>query len=538
MIRINQIKLTPEESKNPEVLLKEKICKILRIKPDEIHSFQIVRRSIDARKKDLIQVIYACDIESPKEGSLRNNKKLSKNVSFFNKVTYQPKVTGRKELRHRPVIVGFGPAGIFSALMLARAGFCPVVYERGASIEERSKKISDFWENGNFYPDGNAQFGEGGAGTFSDGKLNSSIHDKIGRTSFVLQTFVEHGADPQILYDAKPHIGTDILKKVIVSIRKEIQALGGQVHFHSQVMDFSFENQKIKKIKVNDTWIPVEVCILAIGHSARDTFHCLYEKQVAMEAKPFAVGVRIQHPQKMINQDQYGEKYRDFFGAAPYKLTYTAKDKRGVYSFCMCPGGYVVNASSEENKLCINGMSNHNRESENANSALVVTVRPEDFKENTLFAGMHFQEELEEKAYLAGHGKIPVQLYGDFKEKKPSVSYGNIHPVFLGLYEFADVRGIFPEFIGDDLEEAIEYFEGKLPGYASKDAILAGVESRTSSPIRILRDEGLSSLGNQGLYPCGEGAGYAGGITSAAVDGLKVYEAIIKDYQAGSLMKK
>ena len=373
------------------------------------------------------------------------------------------------------------------------------------------------------------QFGEGGAGTFSDGKLNTLVKDKWHRGKKVFDILVENGAPKEILYEHKPHIGTDLLRKVIINIRNKIISMGGEIRYRSLLTDISISEGKLVGVVVNgEEKISCSVMVLAIGHSARDTFSWLYEKGVTMRGKPFAVGIRIQHPQKLINENQYGVKYAGLLGAASYKLTYTTKDSRGVYSFCMCPGGYVVNASSEAGRLAINGMSNHARDTENANSALIVTVGPKDFGSFPL-AGMEFQRKLEECAFTAGDGKIPVQLFQDFLDGKVSTQFASVAPVFKGAVSFADLNQVLPTYVSSSLKEAIAYFDKKIAGYARKDAILAGVESRTSSPIQIERNhEGQANI--LGLYPCGEGSGYAGGITTAAMDGLKIAESIIQKY--------
>ena len=423
-------------------------------------------------------------------------------------------------------------------------GYRPILLERGASMEERQKDVQDFWKTGKLNPESNVQFGEGGAGTFSDGKLNTLVHDTHNRGKEVLRLFVKYGAPESILYDAKPHIGTDILAKVVKNIREAIISMGGEVRFHTKVtgirtkrsIDFSDE-PALAMLHLEDTRTNIgedlltDVAVLAIGHSARDTFGLLNLSDIKMEPKPFAVGVRVEHSQDMIDESQYGKNAPESLPAAAYKLTAKTKEGRGVYTFCMCPGGYVVNASSEENRLAVNGMSYSGRNGKNANSAVIVTVSPEDFPEKGVLGGLAFQRQLEEAAFAEGQGKIPVQLFGDFKKNVPSSSAGAIAPQMKGAYSWGNVRSIFPEFIARCLEEGITEFGKKIPGYDRDDAVLSGVESRTSSPVRILRDETLQSS-VKGLYPCGEGAGYAGGITSAAMDGLKVAEAVSQKYMA------
>ena len=370
-------------------------------------------------------------------------------------------------------------------------------------------------------------FGEGGAGTFSDGKLNTLVKDNHGRSRYVLKTFVEFGAEDDILYESKPHIGTDILINVVRNMRNEIMKLGGEIRFNTQVTDLKVENGEITALQVNESdWIETKAAVLAIGHSARDTFEMLLKRKVPMRSKAFAVGVRMEHPQTLINENQYGKDYPDSLPAAAYKLTRKVADDRGVYSFCMCPGGYVVNASSEEEMTAVNGMSYHARAGENANSAMIISVRPEDFGSEEPLAGVEFQRKLEKAAYREGLGKIPVQLFGDFCKNQVSTQLGEIKPNTKGQWTFGNVRSIFPEPLSSGLEEGIKGCEKLIPGFSREDALLLGVESRTSSPVRIERDNESFESEISGLYPCGEGAGYAGGIMSAAMDGMKVAEAI------------
>ena len=462
-------------------------------------------------------------------------------------VRYKEPKPARDRMGSSPVIAGFGPAGMFCALMLARAGYRPVVVERGEAVEERMKSVDSFWNGGRLNPESNAQFGEGGAGTFSDGKLNTQVKEVYGRISKVLEIFVEHGADESITYEAKPHIGTDRLVYIVQSIRKEIESLGGEVRFNTRLVDIDLEkltpgvlsdekgtDRRVKGITVensgNREYIPCDCLVLAIGHSARDTFYMLKDK-LTMEQKAFAVGLRIEHRQELINIHEFGDgKYKNYMPAS-YKLTHKASNGHGVYSFCMCPGGYVVNASSEEGMLAVNGMSYSKRDSENANSALIVTVDNRDFGSEDVLAGIEFQRRLEKKAYELGGGRVPVQRFGDFRENRTTtesaLSSNTVKPCIKGGYTAANLRELLPAELCDALIEGVTSFDRQIPGYADPDAMFAGVESRTSSPVRINRDDKLQALGISGLYPCGEGAGYAGGITSAAVDGIKVYEAIV-----------
>lgn len=532
MIRIQQIKC-PVGHSTEELI--SKICRTLRIRPQQLLKYQIVRRSLDARKKPELFYSYTIDCELEKE---KNARKLCNGKTILeapNKSYHFPKA-GDEKLNERPVIAGSGPAGLFCAYMLSLHGYAPVVIERGASARERQKAVEHFWRTGQLSTQTNVQFGEGGAGTFSDGKLNTSVKDPYGRNRVVLETFVRFGAPENILYDQKPHIGTDVLISVVESMREEIKKLGGTFLFEHQLTDLLMEKGKLRAIEINHKeWLPTQVLVTAIGHSARDTFFMLEEKGLRMEAKAFAIGVRVEHPQSMINLSQYGAEYVNDLGAASYKLTHTAENGRGIYSFCMCPGGYVVNASSEEKRLAVNGMSYHARDSKNANSAMVVTVQPSDYAASAsadippALQGVDFQRKLEEKAFSACNGRIPIQLFGDFCENKVSTGPGEISPCTRGEYAYGDIRQFLPAYVSDALEEGIRAFGKKIKGFDRADCLLDGLESRTSSPVRILRNEQFES-NIAGIYPCGEGAGYAGGITSAAMDGIRVAEAIGEKY--------
>lgn len=529
MIRIGQLKLKPDHTKNE---LEKKILTTLKISKDQMIHYQIIKQSLDARKKPELFYVYTVDVSVKNEHAIL--KKCNKNqVRQINEKTYQFEISGVETMENRPVIIGSGPAGLFCAYILAEHGYCPVVFERGASVEQRQKEIALFWETGILNPESNVQFGEGGAGTFSDGKLNTLVKDSFGRNQKVLQIFVDNGAPKEILYMNKPHIGTDILIHVIRNMRKKIENWGGEIQFHSKFVDFDWSDGKIKSVQIEKNGkiqtYSTEMLILAIGHSARDTFEMLYQKEIHMEPKAFAVGVRVEHKQSMINESQYGQDSPYRLPAASYKLTMQTEKGQGVYTFCMCPGGYVVNASSEEGRLAVNGMSYSDRAGDNANSAVIVTISPEDYGNCHPLSGVEFQRRLEEKAYTLGNGKIPVQRFEDFCNRRPSDHFGSIVPQMKGQCQFADVREIFPKNIGNALEEGIKSFDKQIHGFANPDTLLSGVESRTSSPVRICRNEACQ-IEKTGIYPCGEGAGYAGGITSAAMDGLKIAEQIAKQY--------
>ncbi len=540
MLRIQQLKLPAGHS--PEALRK-RIVKELLTKETELMSYKIRRHSLDARKKPQIYDVYTIDVRVRHE--LQIYKRLrNKNITVQGKEpVYRVEPFGTIPLNERPVIIGTGPAGLFCGYELARMGYCPILLERGADVDTRVKNVQDFWEGGELLPESNVQFGEGGAGTFSDGKLNTLTHDTCGRNREVLRLFALHGAPEEILYESRPHIGTDILAGVVKNIRNAIISMGGDVRFHAKVTDIHISEKSccLSGLTVRDTkngeesFLNTSLAVLAIGHSARDTFSMLRQRNIHMEPKAFAAGVRVEHPQALVNDAQYGKGHSSRLPAAAYKLTAKTGSGRGVYTFCMCPGGYVVNASSEAGHLAVNGMSYSGRNGENANSAVIVTVHPDDFARygetpDDVLSGMHFQRYLEERAFFAGQGKVPVQLFGDFCKNRPSAGPGTIRPHIKGGYTWGDVRGIFPEFLSASLEEGIKAFDQKLSGFAASDAVLSGVESRTSSPVRIVRCETLESSVS-GLYPCGEGAGYAGGITSAAADGLRVAEAVSRIYR-------
>ncbi len=531
MIRITQLKLplghTEEDFRNA-------IAKALRIPLQKIDSYTIVKKSIDARKGE-IKYIYTADVTLRLAAKENEDYFISKcrntNVSSITEEHYSFCPSGTQGLLHRPVVVGTGPAGLFAAYLLAKHGYQPLVLERGEEVQKRVASVEQFWSSGLLKPESNVQFGEGGAGTFSDGKLNTLVKDANHRYRLVMETFVHCGAPSDILYLNKPHIGTDQLRKVVENMRREIISCGGEVRFNTKLTELVTEEGTVKAVILdNKEQIPCEALILAIGHSARDTFSMLTNHRLFLSPKPFAVGLRIEHKQSLISQAQYGSRYQEL-PPADYKLTHQTRNGRGVYSFCMCPGGFVVNASSEQGYLAVNGMSNYLRNEDNANSAIVVTVQPEDFGQDGPLAGVAFQRQLEQTAYEAGKGAVPVQLFGDLLNNRDSVTIGNVTPNIKGAYRLTNLNSCLPKEILEALKEGILAFDHKIKGFANEEAILAGVESRTSSPVRIHRDERFEA-NIKGIYPCGEGAGYAGGITSAAIDGIKVFEAIADRYKA------
>ncbi len=537
MIRINQIKINVSE-KNINEKLKFKAGELLKIKKEAIVKIEIVKRSIDARHKPQIMYVYSVNVFVENENKIKKSV-FSNNIFITKEEKYTAPPMGNIPLSKRPVIAGMGPAGLFCGYFLARSGYKPLIIERGECVRDREKRVGTFFETGILDTESNVQFGEGGAGTFSDGKLNTMVKDKGGRNKEVLKTFAAFGAKEEILYVNKPHIGTDILCRIVENMRNEIIRLGGEVRFNTKLTKIRESGGKINAIEVCEYdrikgkerlyTIDCSVLVLALGHSARDTFEMLLKSGIHMEPKAFAVGVRIEHPQEMINMNMYGVSSHEILEAADYKVTYSSKSGRGVYSFCMCPGGYVVNASSEKGRLAVNGMSYSKRDGENANSAIIVTVTPEDYGGRSPLSGMNFQRKLEENAYREGKGKVPVQTFGDFENNIPTLEFGDIKPMIKGDYTPANIRNIFPEYISSSIIEGIHGFAGQIQGFDRKDAVLSGVESRTSSPVRILRDESFCA-GIGGIYPCGEGAGYAGGITSAAMDGIRIAEAIISKY--------
>jgi len=508
--------------------LKRASAKKLGISIDDIKTFKITKQSIDARRKPNISFVNSVLVETDK--SIK--KGLNSEVRIIEEEHEEPLVPGTKNMSGRPVVVGFGPAGMFAGLVLAQNGYKPLIIERGKPVEERSRIVETYWKEGILDTETNVQFGEGGAGTFSDGKLTTRINDK--RCTKVLNEFVIAGANADILYRAKPHIGSDVLKTVVKNMRKRILDLGGEIRFGTKLASIKLKDGNVCGLVTADgETIETGVVVLAIGHSARDTFESLFESGIQFIQKPFSIGVRIEHPQEVINFAQYGTKIlHPKLGAADYQL-FVKQGERTVYTFCMCPRGVVVAAASEPDSIVVNGMSEFARDKENANSAMVVSVEPEDFGSRHPLAGIEFQRKWERLAFIAGGRKnsAPVQRLGDFLENKRSVMIGSVKPSYTGSYELSDINGCLPQFVTDSMKKAINFFDSKVRGFGMKDAILTGVETRTSSPVRIPRGETLEAIGITGLYPAGEGAGYAGGIVSAAVDGIRIAEQIIKTYK-------
>lgn len=530
-IRINNIVLGIDDEL---ALIKDRAAKKLNISKENITNLKILRESIDARKKDSIKFNYSIEVSCSNEKKLVSRIK-DKDVSFEAEAVVEDIVPGSKKLSHRPVIIGMGPAGIFAGLLLARKGYKPIVFERGEDVDSRTKSVEHFWKTGELKGESNVQFGEGGAGTFSDGKLTTRIKDK--RCDFVLEELVKAGAPEEITYSGKPHVGTDILKEVVKNLREEIKSLGGEVFFNSRLEDIIINNRKVKSIIVNGNELPCEILILAIGHSSRDTYEMIFNRDIFLSPKAFSIGVRVEHPQQFIDEAQYGKHAKHpRLRAADYRVAYSdEKLKRSVYSFCMCPGGEVVAAASEHNRLVTNGMSYHKRDKENANSALVVSVSPEDFQGTTPLKGMEYQRYYESLAYKVGGGnyEAPIQLVGDFLKGNKSSALGKVKPSYKPGYNFVKLEECLPNYVIDMLRIGLGEFDKKIRGFAMEDAVLTGIETRTSAPVRIDRNENYQSISTAGIFPAGEGAGYAGGIISAAVDGLRVAEEIIKSYNNG-----
>ena len=523
MIRIREISMHPEHN---VAQLSFEAAQLLKISASKVRKLKIVRRSVDARKKPDIRIVYTVDVTV--EG---NEKKILHNArckrAALAPVSYY-KVPKPKGLpKHRPVVVGFGPAGMFAALILAINGLCPIVLERGEDAATRHEKIQKFWETGELDTRSNVQFGEGGAGTFSDGKLNTGVNNP--RIGWVLEQMVKAGAREDILFDTKPHVGTDVLLTVVQNIRQRIISLGGEVRFNAQVTDILREGDQLTGLQINGTeTLSCDHVIFAIGHSARDTFRHLHSMGIPMEPKPFAMGVRIEHLQENIDKAQYG-RHDPVLPPADYKLVKHLENET-VYTFCMCPGGFVVAAASEKGRCVTNGMSYADRDGVNANAALLVTLNPKDFPGEGVLAGMHWQEQIEEAAFVFGGSNYhaPAQLVGDFLKGVPSTGPGTVMPTYRPGVTWCDLHEVLPAKITDAIAEALPQLDGNLAGFAAEDAVLTAPETRSSSPVKIPRDETKQSVSLKGLYPAGEGAGYAGGIMSAAIDGIMCAEALME----------
>ncbi len=525
MIQLEQIKVSVEIENQTEEI-KKTASKKLKIDPEDISKVIIRKRSIDARRKPDVYFLYTIDVELVSGKRPRHYRGRQRT-----KARYQIPVSSVKT-ESRPLVVGFGPAGMFAAYILALAGANPVVIERGQDVKKRIEDVRAFHATGVLNESSNVQFGEGGAGTFSDGKLVTQKNDHSGRMDFILKTFYDFGADSSVLTEARPHVGTDRLVEVVSNLRKKIISLGGDVRFASCMDGLVIESGRIVGAGISgQDDIVTDRIILAIGHSARDTFLALRQQGIEMTAKPFAVGFRVEHPQKLISEAQYGKRASRILPPANYRLS-ARNDSLALYSFCMCPGGYVIDASSEAGRLCVNGMSNFGRDSQNANSAMVMPVDGRFFDMKDPLSGMYFQRDLEEKAYSLGNGAIPQQLWQDYISDKKSTSYGRFGSKIKGRAAFANLRRIISDEWDDMFISGMNMIREKMPEFWDEEMILSGIESRTSSPVRILRDEEMKGS-IQGLYPCGEGAGYAGGIISAAMDGMKAAEAVLRSYGHG-----
>ncbi|NOY73189.1 MAG: NAD(P)/FAD-dependent oxidoreductase [Gammaproteobacteria bacterium] len=531
MLRLTEIQLPFEHSTDA---LKKAILERLELDESALSTFMIVKRSIDARKKNNILFIYAVDICIKNENEILEKFFNNKQLRVAPDRDYYFVAQAPAKLETRPIIIGTGPCGIMAGLVLAQMGFKPIMVERGKKVRERTKDTWALWRRGQLHPESNVQFGEGGAGTFSDGKLYSQVKDPRHLGRKVLNEFVKAGAPKEILYISKPHIGTFRLVGMLEKIRDEIERLGGEFRFANRVSDFSIQQERITGIVFeNGERLLSDYVVLAIGHSARDTFQRLHDRGVYMEAKPFSIGLRIEHPQSLIDQCRFGKfAGHPDLGSADYKLIHHCTNGRSVYSFCMCPGGTVVAATSEKGCVVTNGMSQYSRNEQNANSGIVVGITPEDFPSQQPLAGIDLQRQLEQHAFELG-GKsyaAPCQLLGDFLQGKVSTKLGSVHPSYTPGIHLTDLSSLLPGYATEAIREALPVFDKKIKGFAMHDALLTAVETRTSSPVRIKRDKkSFQSINVQGLYPAGEGAGYAGGILSAAIDGIAVAEAIALD---------
>lgn len=526
MLRLTEFKLPLNHS---EAELKTRLMQRLGIGADELVSFTVFRRGYDARRLSAIVLIYTLDVEVRDEASLLQRFRDDLHVSLTPDTSYHFVTHAKDRPILRPVVIGTGPCGMFAALILAQMGLCPIVLERGRSVRERTKDTFGLWRQGILNPESNVQFGEGGAGTFSDGKLHSQIKDPKHYGRKVLLEFVKAGAPEEILYVSKPHIGTFRLVGMVEQIRANIEALGGEIRFQTKVEDILIDNGQVRGVVLGSgEVINCDHVILAVGHSARDTFGMLHQRGVYIEAKPFSIGFRIEHPQYMIDRCRFGKNAGNpLLGAADYKLVHHCSNGRSVYSFCMCPGGTVVAATSEEGRVVTNGMSQYSRNERNANSGIVVGITPSDYPGGPL-AGIDFQRHWETRAFELGGGNYhaPGQTVGDFLANRPSTVLGSVIPSYTPGVHLCDLSASLPDYAINAIREAIPVFDKQIKGFAMADAMLTGVETRTSSPVRIKRREDFQSLNVAGLYPAGEGAGYAGGILSAAVDGIQVAEAV------------
>jgi uncharacterized FAD-dependent dehydrogenase len=535
MIRITELRLAIDHA--PEAL-EAAIMRFLKITPKDLISFEVFKRSYDARKNVALAFIYTVDVSVKDEAQVLTRFAGNAHVRPSPDTHYHFVAKGPQQLEQRPVVIGFGPCGIFAALLLAQMGFKPIVLERGKAVRERTQDTWGLWRKSTLNPESNVQFGEGGAGTFSDGKLWSQVKDPKFYGRKVLHEFVKAGAPKEILYVAKPHIGTFRLVGVVEKMRQEIIALGGEIRFSQKVTGFDIEDQHIRGVRLeNGEHIAADQVILALGHSARDTFRALHDAGVYLEAKPFSIGFRIEHPQSMIDKARLGPHAGNpLIGAADYKLVHHAKNGRSVYSFCMCPGGTVVAATSEPNRVVTNGMSQYSRNERNANAGIVVGITPEDYPGGPM-AGIEFQRAIESKAFELGgkNYEAPGQLVGDFLAQRSSTEFGSVLPSYKPGVHLTDLASSLPDYAIEAIREAIPAFEKQIPGFSMNDAVLTGVETRTSSPLRITRGSNYQSMNIKGLYPAGEGAGYAGGIMSAGIDGIKVAEALALEYLAQHL---